>query len=118
MFTSKTPRDLNNDPEPWRGHFSGHRWAHEPRDYVTHYEPRPEFDAVQHNEPNPILVAFRERGDAEFPESWIAALDARDAFGGFREWDVPQSYFHPLTKATTHQVQHARRVLTRLPALR
>ena len=66
MYASKTPRDLNRDPEPWVidmgivcGEFrSAVEWVG--GEFAeTYHAPRPEYDAVQHNEPNPVLVAFR-----------------------------------------------------------
>lgn len=64
MFASKTPRDLNRDPKPMIDPFSGRRVAVADESLGWHFIPRPEFDHVQHNEPNPILVDFRELNKA------------------------------------------------------
>jgi hypothetical protein len=65
MFSSKTPRDLNRDPEPWRTQYGTRYpeggWSFGERIEFTH-DPRPEFDHAQHNAPNPILVARRLLG--------------------------------------------------------
>ena len=67
MFASKTPRDLNHDPLPYLYASTDYtaRFSHNNLGYPyassAIYDPRPEFDHVQHNEPNPILVAFREQ---------------------------------------------------------
>ena len=67
MFASKTPRDLNHDPLPYLYASTDYtaRFSHNNLGYPyassAIYDPRPEFDHVQHNEPNPILIAFREQ---------------------------------------------------------
>lgn len=101
MFTSKTPRDLNHDPHPVR--IAGRQarskrmlWSSDVMD------PRPEFDHVQHNEPNPILVSIRE-GYHDI-ESALALLQD-DA----REWWTPV--------VSDAHIDHAHRVLTRLANL-
>ena len=71
----------------------------------------------QHNPPNPILVAFRERGDAEYPDEWLSALHAHRMFGGYPEWDDPRSYFNPIVMGSHSHRRHARRVLERLAHL-
>lgn len=118
MFASKTPRDLNHDPYPyvtyrdltgtlgpqalWR---SGNRV--DGAGYFTKLEPRPEFDHVQHNEPNPLLADYR--------------LDI--AHTGWRDRD-PRDWLKEVTTRfpgvtfpwSSAQIDHARRVLTRLAA--
>lgn len=87
IFSSKTPRDLNRDPEPWtdargenrHGPFGG--WS-------SVWAPRPEFDHAQHNEPNPILAAFRRDAEEMGRErGWDTGTTARswdrDAFDSF-----------------------------------
>ncbi len=69
------------------------------------------------HEPNPILLAFRERGDAAYAEQWYHAVIALMMFGGYREWNDERSYFHPLTLATEPQRRHAALVLGRLTRL-
>lgn len=59
QLSSKTPRDLNHDPYGYvctEGPSCRHSRKLAP---TTRWSPRPEFDHVQHNEPNPILVEFR-----------------------------------------------------------
>jgi len=74
-------------------------------------------DFHQANKANPILVAFRERGDTEHPDPWYSAVISLITFGGYTEWDDPRSYFHPLTLATEPQRRHAAHVLGRLTRL-
>lgn len=121
MFASKTPR-ANNDPQPYptgivdpitkvegRMNRAAARWVYGRDDerLVTNFHPRPEFDHVQHNEPNPILTAFRS--DDKHVEivwtpdriaEWIAE-ETRTDMG------APDDY-------TDDQRLHARKVLTRL----
>ncbi len=118
MFASKTPRDLNHDPMPYRT--PGGRWAEQSYLGLRDLAPRPEFDHVQHNEPNPILVRFRKWIEGEdltdpcWVDEWIVALHNLDAFGGFVEWDEPSSPFHVLTTASPKQIDHARHVFNLL----
>lgn len=88
MYASKTPRDLSHDPYPWAVYV----WPHPPRinasmryatkdeaerqafgSYVHGFYPRPEFDHVQHNEPNPLLILWRETTDGDM-RGWGAWL--------------------------------------------
>ena len=106
MFASKTPRDLNNDPVP-----------HAERGGTTVFAPRPEFDHAQHNEPNPVLIAFREDKVLEVPERalvWSVAIDAFGMFGGWKSWGKPDHPHYVLTTATPEQIEHARRVVNLL----
>lgn len=118
MFASKTPRDLNRDPEPVV-HPSGVRTAM----FSMHFEfeagesgpfgriapalvdPRPEFDHVQRNEPNPILVEFR----ATLRNYHDKAL----CLGHYIEYVTHGSVYD----WTSEQIAHARRVLERLERL-
>lgn len=111
MYASKTPRDLNHDPKP---HENGHgsRQDHPTiggmcGGCITRHVPRSSYDHKQHNEPNPILVEFREE-----VEQWsfvhkadlaLNRLDYMDALG--------------LTYDEDPQVDHACKVLTRLARL-
>ena len=101
MFASKTPRDLNRDPEPYYDIDRRLRYADAPAgtDYYFRYEPRPEFDHVQHNEPNEILVSFRAGVEADPAHDWIT------------------TYLVTLPDWTHGEVAHARKVLTRLARL-
>lgn len=95
MYASKTPRDLNHDPRPYRNDHNEARVKHyiigqERQGWI--HDPRPEFDHVQHNEPNPILVAHRlDRGANIY-------------------------YAHLPEYPTEAHIKHAHRVLTRLAA--
>lgn len=64
MFASKTPRDLNHDPMPWRNPVGNSRLDRQLHPGWWH-DARPEFDHVQHAEPNPILVEFRAASDGD-----------------------------------------------------
>lgn len=116
MFASKTPRDLNRDPLPWWhdhdelcdvSRLSG---GHLPRSATKEteddiFDPRPEFDHVQHNQPNPLLADYR--------------LDI--AHTGWRDRD-PRDWLKEVTTRypgitipwRPAEMDHALRVLTRL----
>lgn len=122
IFSSKTPRDLNQDPLPfvWSGHDPAAR--KQDRCRTKHYaspdylhDPRPEFDHVQHNAPNPILLAFRALGE----KHGMAPDEVRNLAGN---WVKRATYYEhhaniPSRAASKAQRDHARRVLTRLAAL-
>lgn len=115
MFSSKTPRDLNHDPHPYVDQWGIDRNDDgDPAGYdfdaLFHFDPRPEFDHVQHNEPNPILVAFRARSDKH-------GMDAEDRANLSRAWlQAPRYYERRLVEGrlSRQERDHARRVLTRL----
>lgn len=120
MFASKSPRDLNHDPEPWQGGVMGGRASDElmrRREAMTfqtgwHYNPRPEFDHVQHNAPNPILTYARQYLNREGDKAYMYGV-WRDALlfrGPFSE-DVK------MLTPTSELMAHARRVLGRLASL-
>ena len=98
IFSSKTPRDLNHDPEPWvdargenrHGPFGG--WS-------SVWAPRPEFDHVQNNEPNPILT-------------WFRAVIEDPKCGEFNQ--VVDDFLIYHIKGHGKHEHHARKVLTRL----
>lgn len=131
MFSSKTPRDLNHDPYPnvWDGHtpFNQMRADHDkfrkgaPVGVIGSmtylHRPRPEFDHVQHNPPNRVLTAFRTREPDVTLDFWLFAFSAYAAFGGWSDWDDPRHPVHALAMATEEEIDHARRVLTRLAHL-
>jgi hypothetical protein len=106
MFASKTPRDLNHDHRPYRlvnGRLPDDRFRVAWNKFYVH-DPRPEFDHAQHNEPNPILVAFRaDLEDDVTPRERVL-------------WWLAYGIDHYST-ATDVQCDHARRVLTRLADL-
>lgn len=113
IYASKTPRNLNHDPLPYLYASTDYtaRYAHNdpghPYASSAIHDPRPEFDHVQHNEPNPILLAFRRDADEMKRErGWTVAMTAlswdRDAFDPFVDmYDLAV-------------LDHARRVLERL----
>jgi len=90
MYASREP--INTDPSPYA------EWAGE-----IVFDPRPEFDHVQHNEPNPILIAFRK-------DARMHGLAEALAYDWPDHWMWFQDY-------TDEMVTHARRVLTRLANL-
>jgi len=108
MFASKTPRDLNADPEPWHGN-QGDRYAY-PQECGREgaeviFDPRPEYDHAQHNEPNWLLIAFREEpkepGETDAQRiAWWLGIAIPDA-----------------TEASEGESDHAHRVLSRLAHL-
>lgn len=110
MFASKTPRDLNHDPNPWVVHtpegYADRRYP-VPRSYhEMEYAPRPEFDHVQHNAPNPILVWHRKttrpgmtaEASRYVLDHWAATIGALPGLG--------------IIEYTAEHEAHARRVLT------
>lgn len=118
MFASKTPRDLNHDPKPYVG-ASGDRDYEQsaPWHAAREYDPRPEFDHVQHNEPNPILVEFRRTlTQVEVPAPWLAGhwTQTDEMWDEMVLLDGSMDDEHIGTLA---QEDHARKVLSRLAAL-
>lgn len=113
MFSSKPPRE-NNDPYPnvWDGHSQYNQMRGDtdmfregaPYNFERYsYRPRPEFDHVQHNEPNPILVDVRDY--------WAHAnspIRANQVAIYLEVCDISA------IQATPEQVEHAHRILTRL----
>lgn len=98
MFASKGPR--NNDPFPRQSH--------------TWPEPDPAWNITQHNAPNPVLIEFRE-------VVYGLPRGRKDAYRHEVEWWLrclaePAS-LAPGYRWTFAQIEHARRVLTRLAAL-
>lgn len=114
MFASKTPHDLNHDPVPFVRTYNGTEPTRISAEYaaqtearfengfgeivVTRHDPLPEFDHVQHNQPNPILLAVR----AERDRAWTFL---HSSVGG-------NICRYP--DATGEQMTHAHRVLSRL----
>lgn len=122
MFASKTPRDLNRDPVPyriWTGPWFGTRTSR-PIPGMTEHDPRPEFDHVQHNAPNPVLVAFRDDKNSG-PVGYV--VDGRRP-SRLEHWlmqiaplDRTAVAIGTGTQPSVAQIDHARRVLTRLANL-
>ena len=111
LYSSKTPRDLNHDPYPSRNPYDGSRWVDDGGWAEMIHDPRPEFDHVQHNEPNPILLDIRAHRGATSWEKilWAVNLAAKDA-GHYiaKDW----------TRITdSDQINHAVKVLERLARL-
>ena len=101
QYASKSPRDLNRDPEPFActaPDFERYASAddYEGRHSVIH-DPRAEYDHTQHNEPNPILrVARGAMKDGHL----------QDFINGFMS--------DPLSPDAHPWAIHARKVLSRL----
>lgn len=127
MFSSKTPRDLreqrslkglrpaNHDPLPfiyrspdyvarYATNSPGHPYASQPE-----HEPRPEYDHVQHNPPNPHLTALRERLQA--PD---ASNEVYWALRGADQWYISLTAWG---REIPPALEHARKVLQRLANL-
>lgn len=109
MFSSKTPRDLNHDPEPWHCPGAGEQYRIPDGEQLECdvRVPRPEFDHVQHNPPNPLLRDTRDFWPVILKD-WIVALDDPNFIA-----ETPAE----LGQVTGEHVAHARTVLTRLAAL-
>ena len=112
IFASKTPRDLNPHGVIMTGAgtlplcLCG--WQRRRLDGPTLAEHIAEFDHVQHNAPNPILVAFREHNtEAARTDSWKVPASPED-------WIkyTEKAYIGP-----SEHTYHARRVLARLANL-
>lgn len=115
MFASKTGRDFNTDPEPWEAR-NGYRYAEfnegEAMFGGIRFAPRDEFDKPMHNEPNPILVEFRDVVDGmpahlarKEVSWWLTCLSERAEFyegkPEYKGWNESN-------------ITHARKVLERL----
>lgn len=115
LFSSKTPRDLNCDPAPWRVVFGPWRGARvDAQIPESEHKPRPEFDHVQHNAPNPILVALRRRLDYQ------SLVGYPSTSGRMAKTFLVSLHVHAspdYTGASDEHIAHARRVLTRLARL-
>lgn len=125
MFNSQK---INTDPAPFSGG-RNQRISREEylgidpvmRKCVWLLDPRPEYD----NNPNPVLVAFRDYAALETfgtvseatIDRWIDAFASYDEFGGYDLWDHPKNTFHAFTVAEPEHIDHARKVIARLAAL-
>lgn len=121
IYASKTPRDLNHDPMPWAHTACGYSWCDDfggrfqtNNGTGNEFSPRPEFDHAQHNEPNPVLTAFRQidAGRGEYAD-WVRDFDERPEFWTRGHNGTPSRF----PQYTPAQVAHARRVLERLASL-
>lgn len=110
MFASKTPSDLNHDRLPYEGISGGRGMApYVDQGVRARYTPRPEFDHVQHNEPNPFLSAFRLDVQLQSP----VLSTARCA----QLWLKHDIFTRIDPAAKKAHVDHARVVLARLAGL-
>lgn len=121
LYVSKTPRDLNHDPEPWQVYAQGvpswRRNHHRDRFengfgeiVIDRHVPRPEFDHVQHNEPSQVLVGFR-RWSERFTHCTVPELARIELINMKHGSGIFQG------DATDEEIVHARRVLERLARL-
>lgn len=104
MSTYSSREPFNDDPEPWTN-TQGMRFAE--RDHVLGlilFDPRPEFDRPQSNPMNSILLEFRR--SAPWDMGKAAAIEVR-WLSGPNPAPVPNT-------ASRAQIEHARKVLTRL----
>ena len=118
IFSSRSPRDLNHDPEPWAGWDSlagGERRSSGLFGYASH-DPRPEYDHVQHNEPNPILLYLREAMTRPGSEGLVLAYVAEEQLYSIREAEQFGAMATYGFDVTLQQLAHARLVLKRLAA--
>lgn len=119
VYASRTPESIGctcywTDPSTWFHHYG----AFEPGSQMEpNYECFEHFPHAQHNEPNPILVAFRSSPLTE-AWVWLAAVEASESFGGYRFWNDEAHPLHVVVTATDEHLDHADRVLTRLLAVR
>lgn len=115
MFASKTPSDLNHDPEPWEDPHGDNR--HGPYGgWSSTWNPRPEFDPVQHNEPNPALLELRENlaEAGSVNAKPVISIRLMSLKWAEEEHNTGWQRFTPETLA---HITHARKVLTRLARL-
>jgi hypothetical protein len=71
---------------------------------------------IQHNEPNPILVAMRR--SAADAQEWHVAVFSTEIYGGHRAWEDEGHRFHVLTSVRDEHLDHAERVLDRYLRIR
>lgn len=94
MSTYSSREPFNDDPEPYRNTLRGGRQAVRYGLGLERFEPRPEYDRPQNNPTNPILVARRNNPGENI-------------------------YYRDLERWPTEaEKDHARKVLTRLAALK
>jgi phosphohistidine phosphatase SixA len=120
IYGSQDPADLATDPLPWmqEDEYSHDRTRHAERPYysqndriLSYWKPRPEFMPRLAHPHNPILAAFRRRlkyqADVNQPitSSGLASI-----------WisDIVRYSGSVQLRSSFEQIDHARRVLTRL----
>ena len=116
MFASKTPRDLNSHVAFMTGAgtppLCSCGWQGRRHDGPILAEHIAEFDHVQHNEPNPILVELRVAADVDFTWAIARMLDALTY-----DHRAPEAMREVVHRSLPEARDHARRVLTRLANL-
>lgn len=122
IFASRTPESMNTDPEPWAlRHYDGdvrpRGWEEcqkrpewHDRENSLDYLPRPEFTPKTTHPANPALVEFRylwsgQPDMLDIADYWVAEQLESDGENA------------PMHDYTPEQVDHARRVLSRLAHL-
>lgn len=134
IFASKPPHGLSHDPWPYVDE-SGMRWYAEegvcwpetgPNAGQVHewsaglrHDPRPEYEHTQHNEANPVLVAFR--ADCKVTHNWPVSIFLQDwinVLDGYGlSWEsCAVDLDDMLDSARPAHIDHARRVISRLAA--
>ena len=116
IFASKTPRDLNPHGVFMTGAgtppLCSCGWQRRRLDGPTLAEHIAEFDHVQHNKPNPILVELRVVADVDFTWATARMLDALTY-----DHRAPEAMREVVRHSLPEARDHARRVLTRLANL-
>ena len=112
-------RPINTDPKPYVHNCvgcpnDGYRVSEVSGRFRVSHEPRPEYD----NNPNPILIDVRlyrsERSPMNNPKGWGHVLRRFQTACGTTQTPFSNAYTRNYTLA---EVEHARKVLTRLAAL-
>lgn len=115
MFSSKTPRDLNRDPEWICGKCGGSAYEHSLTTSTCVWEPidpkRPEFDHVPHNPVNRRLTLFRREVQLHREAGPEIGLSVPHLA---RLWIERNEFGSEVDDA---EFNHSQRVLTRLAAL-
>ena len=116
IFASKTPRDLNPHGVIMTGAgtlpLCSCGWQRRRLDGPTLADHIAEFDHVQHNKPNPILVELRVAADVDFTWATARMLDALTY-----DHRAPEAMREVVRRSLPEARDHARRVLTRLANL-
>lgn len=105
------------DPEPWHQSWPGLRCSSAPQEGWG-WEPRPEFTTPS----NPILIEVRSAASSLWDSSptteaelWLNAIDDTNHPSGIRAFAQGDRDF--VLACTPEQIEHARKVLTRLVVL-
>lgn len=100
-------RRVNVDPEPWVCHFMGPERCNTGSCSRAVFDPRPEFDNVV----NPVLLDYRT--DCEYT-TWVR----RNPLDWMNEAANPGTWPGVVFPFSDDEMDHARRVLQKLAALR